>query len=155
MTKARANSVKLVLTAAIVTASFAGPMAALAKADPNNDGTLKTGYQLLAQGESERAYAFFESKSKKYASSGACLTGMGKALKRLGKLDQAKEQFRRSIEVDPNYADGFYEIGVLLEQDKDWSNAAQAFQRYVDLKPDAAERKKVLDRIQYCKGQVQ
>ena len=90
MTKARANSVKLVLTAAIVTASFAGPMAALAKADPNNDGTLKTGYQLLAQGESERAYAFFESKSKKYASSGACLTGMGKALKRLGKLDRSK-----------------------------------------------------------------
>lgn len=125
----------------------------LAKDEPNFDEILKDGTKLLAIGESEKALSFFEHKLKKYPLSGACHTAMGRALKRLGRLDQAKEAFRKSIEVDPYYADGFYEIGVLLESDKDWAHAAQAFERYVELKPDSAQRKTVEDRIQYCKGQ--
>ena len=73
-----------------------------AKSDPNWDVALKDGNHLLAIGESERAAAIFESKIKKYPNSGACHTALGRALKRLGKLDQAKTEFLRSTEVEPN-----------------------------------------------------
>lgn len=124
-----------------------------AKGDPNWDVALKDANHLLAIGESEKAAAIFESKIKKYPNSGACHTALGRALKRLGKLDQAKTEFLRSTEVEPNYADGFYELGVLQESDKEWAEAANAFTRYVELKPDSGQRRTVEDRILYCKGQ--
>jgi tetratricopeptide (TPR) repeat protein len=126
---------------------------AQAKGDPNWDVALKDANHLLAIGESEKAAAIFESKIKKYPNSGACHTALGRALKRLGKLDQAKTEFLRSTEVEPNYADGFYELGVLQESDKEWAEAANAFTRYVELKPDSGQRRTVEDRILYCKGQ--
>ncbi|MBP9090405.1 tetratricopeptide repeat protein [bacterium] len=126
---------------------------AQAKGDPNWDVALKDANHLLAIGESEKAAAIFESKIKKYPNSGACHTALGRALKRLGKLDQAKTEFLRSTEVEPNYADGFYELGVLQESDKEWTEAANAFTRYVELKPDSGQRRTVEDRILYCKGQ--
>ncbi|HNH74046.1 MAG TPA: hypothetical protein PLF23_09745, partial [Candidatus Obscuribacter sp.] len=97
--------------------------------------------------------AFFANKTKKYPSSGACHTALGRALKRLGKLDQAKEEFRVSMEVEPAYADGFYEFGVLSESDKQWAQAAEAFEKYIELKPDNAQRRTIEDRIKYCKAQ--
>lgn len=126
---------------------------AQAKGDPNWDVALKDANHLLAIGESEKAAAIFESKIKKYPNSGACHTALGRALKRLGKLDQAKTEFLRSTEVEPNYADGFYELGVLQESDKEWAEAANAFTRYVELKPDSGQRRTIEDRILYCKGQ--
>ncbi len=126
---------------------------AQAKGEPNWDVALKDANHLLAIGESEKAAAIFESKIKKYPNSGACHTALGRALKRLGKLDQAKTEFLRSTEVEPNYADGFYELGVLQESDKEWAEAANAFTRYVELKPDSGQRRTIEDRILYCKGQ--
>lgn len=148
-------SVKLlVLAAVIIVVSFVRmPLPAQAKGDPNWDVALKDANHLLAIGESEKAAAIFESKIKKYPNSGACHTALGRALKRLGKLDQAKTEFLRSTEVEPNYADGFYELGVLQESDKEWAEAANAFTRYVELKPDSGQRRTIEDRILYCKGQ--
>ncbi len=119
----------------------------------NWDELLKNGNTLLAQGESERAAAFFATKIKKYPNSGACHTALGRAYKRLGKLDPAKQEFKVSTEVEPDYADGFYELGVLQESDKEWSDAANAFEKYLALKPDNSQRRTIEDRIRYCKGQ--
>lgn len=126
---------------------------AQAKGDPNWDVALKEANHLLAIGESEKAAAIFESKIKKYPNSGACHTALGRSLKRLGKLDQAKTEFLRSTEVEPTYADGFYELGVLQESDKEWAEAAKAFTRYVELRPDSGQRRTIEDRILYCNGQ--
>lgn len=153
----RAFTAKL-LTVAVASSLLAIGFNALglpaqAKGDPNWDVALKDANHLLAIGESEKAAAIFESKIKKYPNSGACHTALGRALKRLGKLDQAKTEFLRSTEVEPNYADGFYELGVLQESDKEWAEAANAFTRYVELKPDSGQRRTIEDRILYCKGQ--
>lgn len=126
---------------------------ALAKSEPEWDKVLKDGNHLLAIGETERAISSFEGKTKKYPESGACHTALGRALKRLGRLDQAKLEFRRATEVEPGYADGFYELGVMQESDKEWAAAAEAFKRYVELKPESAQRKTLEDRILYCNSQ--
>lgn len=135
-------------------ALLASMNAGLAKSEPDWDKVLKDGNHLLAIGETERAVSSFEGKTKKYPESGACHTALGRSLKRLGKLDQAKTEFKRATEVESTYADGFYELGVLQESDKQWSEAAQSFQRYVELKPESAQRKTLEDRILYCKSQA-
>ncbi len=65
----------------------------------NWDEVLKNGNTLLAQGESERACVFFATKIKKFPASGACHTALGRAYKRLGKLDPAKQEFKTATEV--------------------------------------------------------
>lgn len=148
------NAKHLVLAlAAINLISSTLSLPAQAKGDPNWDVALKEANHLLAIGESEKAAAIFESKIKKYPNSGACHTALGRSLKRLGKLDQAKTEFLRSTEVEPTYADGFYELGVLQESDKEWAEAAKAFTRYVELRPDSGQRRTIEDRILYCNGQ--
>lgn len=152
--KASTRSRKLahLISSALVLVALSNQQAAQTKTQ-NWDEVLKNGNTLLAQGESERAAAFFATKIKKYPNSGACHTALGRAYKRLGKLDPAKQEFKISTEVEPDYADGFYELGVLQESDKEWSDAASAFEKYLALKPENSQRRTIEDRIRYCKGQ--
>jgi tetratricopeptide (TPR) repeat protein len=125
----------------------------LAKSDPNFDDLLKKGNQQLAVGETDKAIELFQKSVKKYPQSAACHTALGKALKRRGKLSEAKAEFKCASEMESNYADAFYELGVLQEGDKQYAQAEQAFTRYLQLNPDTAQRKTIEDRITYCKGQ--
>jgi tetratricopeptide (TPR) repeat protein len=127
----------------------------LAAKDVDWDKTLFRGYDQLGKGNTEEAIKFFQEKVRKYPTSAECHTGLGKSLKRLHKISEAKEEFRRATECDPNFADGFYELGAVLEDDKDWQNAATAFEKFLQLKPDSGNRKTVADRITYCRGQQQ
>jgi len=120
---------------------------------PDMNKVLTKGYEYLSQGRSEDALAFFQGKLKKYPNSSLLHLGIGKALKRLGKLSEAKAEFRIATQVEPSVADGFYELGVCMESDKEWSGAADAFQRFLQLKPDAGDRRAISDRIKYCQSQ--
>jgi tetratricopeptide (TPR) repeat protein len=122
---------------------------ALAKAE--DWGTkLEPGYKLLTQGQIEKSAEFFEKKVSKYPDSGACHTGYGRALKRWGKISQAKGEFARATQVDPNFPDGFYEYGIALEGDKQYVEASNAFQHFLSLAPNDAQRMNVPDRIRFC-----
>ncbi len=118
------------------------------------DKVLEKGYQLLSTGNTKEALVIFESKVKKYPQSAACRTAEGRALKRLGKLDEAKAEFRTATQIDANFADGFYELGCLLESDKDYAGAIAAFEHYQVLKPDESIRLAIADRIRSCKSRL-
>src|SRR5262245_32010818 len=122
------RSACLILAAALSLASLLP--ASAAKNLPEFNKILAKGYADLSMGNSQEAANFFASKCEKYPNSGACHTALGKALKRLGKLDNAKDEFRKATEVEPTFADGFYELGVMLESDKDWAGAAKNFEKY-------------------------
>ncbi len=126
---------------------------AQAKGDPNFDDLLKKGNQQLAVGETDKAIELFQKSVKKYPQSAACHTALGKALKRRGKLSEAKAEFKCACEMESNYPDAFYELGALQESDKEWDGAAQSFTRYLELSPESGQRKTIEDRIKYCKGQ--
>ena len=128
--------------------------AGLAK-DMDWDHALAKGYDQLGKGNTEDAIKFFQDKVRKYPTSAQCHTGLGKSLKRLHKISEAKDEFRKATEVDPGFADAFYELGAVLEDDKDWQGAATAFEKFLELKPDSGQRKTVSDRITYCRGQQQ
>jgi tetratricopeptide (TPR) repeat protein len=62
-----------------------------------------------------------------------------------GNMDPAAAAFKKAIEVDPNYADAYYQYGLSLmgKASTDASGkivappgTAEAFQKYLDLKPD-------------------
>lgn len=148
MKSATKKQTLFLLTAAILAQTANN---ALAK-EVNWDDVLKNGNYMLQIGESEKAAQFFEGKVKKYPSSAQCHTALGRAFKRMGKLDPAKTEFKTATEVDQNYADGFYELGVLQESDKEWALAAENFERYLALRPDNGQRRAIEDRIKYCKG---
>ncbi|MCC7528909.1 MAG: tetratricopeptide repeat protein [Candidatus Melainabacteria bacterium] len=91
----------------------------------------------------------------KYPGSAELRTMLAKSYKRLGKFDEAKGEFRAAIQCDPNFADAYYELGCMMESDKDYRSAVVSFEKYLELKPDSSNRRLVADRIQFCKGNIQ
>jgi Flp pilus assembly protein TadD len=138
----------------LVLCSLVFSQSAVCAKDIDWDKELQTGYQQLTMGNSENAQGIFSKKVKKYPTSAACHTALGRAYKRLGKIDEAKGEFIQATKLDSNYADGFYELGVMQESDKQWLDASEAFQQYLRLKPSTADRKTIADRIQFCKSQL-
>ena len=126
----------------------------IAKSKPDFEKKLSKGYHHLQIGNTDKAIKIFEGYVKKHPESGACHTALGRALKRRGKFQEAKEEFKKATQVEPKYGLGFYYLGVALEQDKEWKKAADAFQNYVNLEPDVSKRKIVEDRIRHCKNQI-
>src|SRR5277367_613502 len=95
-------------------------LAAYAKDKPIDwDKKLESGYREMSLGNVDKAMEMFQDKVKHYPDAGPCHTALGLSLKKLGKLAEAKAEFTRSTEVDPSFADGFYELGAMLEGDKD------------------------------------
>jgi tetratricopeptide (TPR) repeat protein len=146
---------KLVAGLFVISFASAGFNSALQGAEEKDwEKILKRGNTELAQGNTEKAISFFQGKCLKYPLSGACHTGLGKSLKRLGKIAEAKEELKKATELDPSYAPGFYELGSILEGDKEWAAAAQAFEKYLELSPEAGQRQAISDRIRNCKEHI-
>jgi Tfp pilus assembly protein PilF len=116
------------------------------------DKTLASGYHELAIGNTEKAQSVFEGKSQKYPQSGACHTALGKTYKKLGKTSQAKMEFQKACQSEPSFAESFYELAVLEEGDRNWDNAASSFEKYMQLKPELANRQGMADRIKFCRS---
>ncbi len=129
--------------------------ASIAYAKTDWQKSLDKGYHELAVGNTENAIAIFSSKVKSHPDSAACHTALGRAYKRLGKLDEAKSEFKQATQLEPTYPEGFYELGVLQEFDKNWTDAVSAFQRYLVLRPEAGERRALEDRIHFCQSNIQ
>ena len=51
----------------------------------------------------------------------------------------AKIHLQKAIELDPNYADAYYEIGLLFKKDNESKKALEHFQKAVNLREDFAE----------------
>ncbi|HYI92990.1 MAG TPA: tetratricopeptide repeat protein [Bryobacteraceae bacterium] len=79
------------------------------------------------------------------AGAGRYYYNLGAVLTNLGQSDPACSTFQKAIQADPNYADAHYQIGICLTgkavAKPDGSltfpeGTAQAFQKYLELKPD-------------------
>ena len=127
------------------------PNSSLADDYQDWDKILKKGNDELSQGNTEKAITFFQEKCRKYPLVGACHAGLGKSLKRLGKISEGKEELRKATDLDPSYAPAWYELGVMLESDRDYPGAVAAFEKFLELNPDSGQRKLVSDRIRSCK----
>jgi|AGTN01.2.fsa_nt_gi Tetratricopeptide repeat. len=126
-----------------------------AKSPPDYDKILAKGYNELQINNKEKAQEIFQKAVNKYPESGKCKVALGTALKRLNKIDEAKAHFKAATEVEPQLAEGWYEYGCILEYDKFYQDAANAFEKYLELKPTASQRKLIEDRIRDLRGKEQ
>lgn len=127
---------------------------ALAKKDIDWDKRLAKGYHEMSIGNYEQAVKMFGSDVEKHPESGAARTALGMALKRQGKMGEAKSSFRRATEVEPGFAEGHYELGAMLESDKEYSEALKSFERYLQLSPLSSKKQAVEDRIRFCRQKI-
>lgn len=135
----------------LVAALLLAPAGALAKEKIDWDKRLEKPYHELAIGNFDKAAAMFAKEVSKHPESGAARTAQGKAFKQLGKMGEAKAAFRRATEVEPDFAESYYELGCMCESDKEWSEANKSFERYLQLAPLSSKKKSVEDRILNCR----
>jgi tetratricopeptide (TPR) repeat protein len=64
---------------------------------------------------------------------------LGTMLTLQGKTPEAIAQFRRAIEINPDYTDAYYNLGNVLASQGRLAEAIKHFQKAVDLNPDYAE----------------
>ena len=64
---------------------------------------------------------------------------LGAALMDLGSTEEAAEAFKKVIDLNPKYADGFSNLGVILKKQGKLEDAAKAFEKAIALKPNYAE----------------
>ncbi len=140
-------STKISIIFIAINCMLAVSLPAIAGGETDWQKVLAEGNHELSMGNSEKAADIFAKKVSKYPNSAVCHVAMGKAYKRLGRIDDAKSEFRKATEVEPCCPDGFYELGVMQESDRNWASAVTCFEKYLELKPDASERQALGDRF--------
>lgn len=63
------------------------------------------------------------------------------------KAKKALERYERSAELDPAFPDPFRQLGFLYYQQKENLRAKEAFQKYLALKPDASDARRIKEYI--------
>jgi tetratricopeptide (TPR) repeat protein len=93
------------------------------------------------------------------ASAGKYYFNLGAVLVNTGQLEPASEAFKKAIEVQPNYADAYYQYGICLMGKASMGSdgkmtpvpgTVEAFQKYLELDPngkDAETAKAMLQQI--------
>jgi tetratricopeptide (TPR) repeat protein len=125
-----------------------------AKKPINWDEKLAKGKYELSIGNTEKAIKIFDEKVKHHPESAACHVALGEALKYKGRWDEARAEFQKATEVEPGYAEGFYQLGIMQEKSQMFAQAANSFDRYVQLAPDKARKLNVEDRVRFCKENI-
>ena len=69
------------------------------------------------------------SLAKKYPGAYIIWNILGAAHKSLGQVELASEAFKKVTELNPNYADGFNNLGVVLKDQGKFDKALEAFQK--------------------------
>jgi tetratricopeptide (TPR) repeat protein len=93
------------------------------------------------------------------ANGGRYYYNLGAILTNIGQLEAAGSAFKKAVELDPNYADAHYQIGIYLVGKAQVAadgkitpppGTAEAFQKYLTLKPDgpfAASAKSMIESL--------
>lgn len=142
---------KNVFTATVIAMAVAASFQiAFAKSQIDWDKKLAKGYDWMQRNDYDKALSMFQGELDKHPESGAVRTAVGMALKRKGKLAEAKASFRRATEVEPGFAEAYYELGAMLQNDKDYAEAHKCFERYMQLAPVSSRNSSVEERIKDC-----
>jgi tetratricopeptide (TPR) repeat protein len=99
----------------------------------------RRGLALYDQGRfAEAAAAFEESLSR--AEDAGTRTNLANALRRLGRSDEAFDEYLRALQRDPRVAQAWYGLGNLLRDDRrDLHSAVDAWRRAIEADPRYAE----------------
>ncbi len=88
------------------------------------------------QDKLEKAMQYFK-KSLEIEKRASTLTQLGVVQLDLGLVDHGRASLERAIELDPNYEEAYYNLGLIYREDES-SRAVELFERAVELDPEYA-----------------
>lgn len=118
------------------------------------DKKLVKARQLRQENNLDAALKILSEFARKYPESAAVHTEYGLTLKAKNNKSDAKSEFRRATEVEPNYAAPWYELGCLQQADSEYSEAVTSFEHYLQLDPSSDKKNSVKDRLTFCKQKI-
>ena len=59
----------------------------------------------------------------------------------------AQAEYERAAILDPSSPDPYRQLGLLHYQDKDFARAREAFQRYLAIRPDAPDARRIKEYL--------
>ena len=99
--------------------------------DPRGEAVdqLLVGHRLMEAGEYELAMSSFRLAAVEDGLTPEIVTALGSANLALGRLGQAEELLRRAVKEEPDRAEGWNNLGVVLIESGQTAEAAQVFRR--------------------------
>ena len=80
--------------------------------------------------------------------------GLGNVYFRQRNFQDALESFQESVKADENFAEGYFMIGRILFLSENYYGAAEAFQKYSQLKPGTQTGNSYFARSKYALGEL-
>jgi len=77
---------------------------------------------------------------------------MASTLARQGKNEQAAKHYQTAIQIRPNYATAYNNLGLLLERQAKYAEAMSQFKKALEITPDYGDARKNLQRSQEHHG---
>lgn len=119
----------------------------LLKLEDNTAVRLDLGDALWNSGDTQGARFHYAAVLKVDPRSARSLNGMGLYLLSQSKLKDAESYFRNAKANDPGLYPAYYNLGIALERQNRVAEAKAAFNEALSVKPDFAEAKRALDRL--------
>ena len=91
---------------------------------------------LFNQGQFTQAAAQAEAMAQSFPKSFFVWNLLAAAQASLGQTDKAVEGFRKTIKLNPNYADGYNNLGTVLNGQGKLDEAVASYKRALEIKPD-------------------
>ncbi len=78
----------------------------------------------------------------------------GNARQAQGKVEEAKNCYAKAIEIDPDFAEAYTNLGTLYAQEQQWQPAIACYQKAIALQPNLASTYRNLARVWTQMGQL-
>lgn len=78
----------------------------------------------------------------------------GEVYRKKNMIPQATADYRKATQLDKNFAEAYYNLGLMHELQKRGGLAIPEYENYLKFKPDAADKKEILDKIEALKKTV-
>lgn len=101
--------------------------------------SLAKAWQLLSDGDNDAARAKFAEAVAADPENTDALIGMGKALARLGRVNDALQAFEAALQLNPDIPEAHFGAGWAHFQRKEWREAEAHDRRAVNMAPDVAK----------------
>src|SRR5215475_4728855 len=101
----------------------------------------------LNNGRPATAVTFFEAAWKVQPRNVIAVTELGVALMSVSKIQEAKLQFQRALEIDPNFTDARYDLASAEAAGEEWEAAAAEFERVITERPADAQARQHLGEV--------
>lgn len=131
---------------------FGSPRDARASSDPMQNGALQAGLQALQNDRLDEALKDFTAAEREQPSDARIRNFRGIVLVRMGRANEAADEYREATRLDPSLEDAYKNLGFLEWTEHHLESARAKLQEAVDLAPDDSFAHYYLGRVQLDAG---